>query len=187
MVAQNWALLWRHGFALSGEINCKFENVAVQCRCSSALVAKLDDQVSDSVRQSPRLSGAVSVLQHDAQSKLCEELSDRLQPFFPRFDRLLLQERQWRGWSHAHRLCQWLGLLQLSVLRACAWGVLLLRRCAGLLQLPCHRRSGRVFLLVVVRRLASHVSWVFLLCASVRSVSFVLLLFTSDFVRLYLC
>ena len=62
--------------------------------------------------------------------------------------------------THAHRFCQSSGLLQLPVLRAFTWDVLLLRlrHCAGLpawsvlllrlrgwvglLQLPVHRRSG---------------------------------------------
>ena len=77
--------------AVSGEINSKLENVAVQYRCSSGSVVKLDDQVSDCVRQLPRLSGAVLGLQHDvhdlrptvdALSEFCEELSGRLRPFF---------------------------------------------------------------------------------------------------------
>ena len=54
--------------AVSGEFFSKVEDVAVQCRRSSGLVAKLHVQVSDCVRELPRLSGAVSVLQQDVDT-----------------------------------------------------------------------------------------------------------------------
>ena len=87
--------------AVSDEINSKFEAVAVKCGCSSAQVAKFDDQVSEFVRQLPRLrhlSGTASVLQQDvrdlrlhvgALSDFSQELSDRFQPLYPMFDRAL--------------------------------------------------------------------------------------------------